>query len=101
MHLVEIFLPLTTNGGQPLSGELYETVGQQMIERFGGLTSYSRAPARGAISAPDRVVHDDIAVIEVMTEKLDKEWWAEYRAVLEKVFQQEEILIRATEIVKL
>lgn len=34
-------------------------------------------------------------VYEVMTEQLDRAWWADYRRALEVRFQQEEVVVRA------
>jgi len=60
------------------------------------MTAYTRAPAEGRWqSSDDRTVRDDIVVYEVMTEKLDRAWWNEYRGSLEKLFAQEHMLIRA------
>ena len=39
--------------------------------------------------------------MEVMVENLDPEWWGQYRHSLEREFQQERILIRATRCVTL
>jgi hypothetical protein len=35
-------------------------------------------------------------VFEVMTETLDVSWWANYRRQLEREFQQDEIVVRAS-----
>jgi hypothetical protein len=37
---------------------------------------------------------DDIAVIEIMTETIDRGWWADFRRRVEQEFDQEEIMIR-------
>ena len=47
------------------------------------------------------VDHDDIVVIEVMTDDLDSTWWAAFRSELEERLDQEEIVIRATAIERL
>jgi hypothetical protein len=36
-----------------------------------------------------------------MTERFDRAWWKKYRATLEKAFRQEEIVVRAHEIMRL
>jgi hypothetical protein len=41
-------------------------------------------------------VHDDIIVLEVMAETLDRDRWARYRRQLEHEFAQDKTLIRAT-----
>ncbi len=101
MHLVEIFLPLADNKGHPFAPELYQKLRQELTDRFGGLTAFSRAPAEGCDREGAKVRRDDIVVFEVMTEYLDRAWWDAYRRGLENSFRQDEILIRATEITKL
>lgn len=46
MHLVQILLPLYDNDGRRFPTSHYESLRAELTERFGGLTSYSRAPAR-------------------------------------------------------
>ena len=97
MHLVQILLPRVSRANQPFPQETYDTVRQELISQFGGLTAYSRAPAKGlwADEPGKAVVSDDILVYEVMTEELDRPWWTSYRAALEKRFDQDELIIRA------
>jgi hypothetical protein len=73
----------------------------ELCERFGGLTAYSRAPAKGIWAHDGERQKDDIVTVEVMADKLDENWWREFRARLEKLFGQEELIIRAHEIGKL
>ena len=96
MFLVQLLLPLYDNGGQPLARATFDRVRAELVERFGGLTAYSRAPARGLWQeAEDSVVHDDLVVYEVMCEALDRPWWARYRAALEQRLGQRELVVRA------
>lgn len=46
-------------------------------------------------------MHDDIIIYEVMAEKLDVKWWGGYRTELEKRFRQNELVVRAHEILVL
>lgn len=92
MYVVEIFLPLTDKSGEPFPAELFAAEKTRLSNAFGGLTAYSRAPAQGEWNGE----HDDIVILEVMTETLDVEWWANYRRKLEAAFHQDEVLIRAT-----
>jgi len=74
----------------------YEQVEQELTARFGGLTAYARAPAKGLWSKqPGHETRDDIVVYEVMVEPLDSSWWAAYRLDLEQRFGQEELVVRA------
>jgi hypothetical protein len=41
------------------------------------------------------VNRDDIVVLEVMVPVLDREWWHDYRKQLERLFRQDQIVVRA------
>jgi hypothetical protein len=98
MHVVEIFLPLNDNSGRPFGTEKYAAVREHLTERFGGLTAFSRSPAQGTTSDGGKTVDDEIIVFEVMAETLDAAWWRSYRLHLERVFRQDEIVVRASTI---
>lgn len=95
MHLVQILLPLYDNAGEALPASLYAAVRAELTERFGGLTAFTRAPAQGLWKDEGKTQHDDIIVLEVMTEHLDLDWWRAYRDKLETQFRQQEVVIRA------
>lgn len=101
MYLVELFLPLTTNENFEIEDGTFHEIQSELVDKFGGLTMYSRAPARGLYQTKEGVEHDDVVVIEVMTDTLDTEWWKEHRKRLETKLHQEEILIRAQEVTRL
>jgi hypothetical protein len=99
MHLVQLLLPLRDNRGAPFPPAHYDAVRAALTERFGGLTAYTRAPAEG-VWEPDRAdeaapARDDVVVYEVMVAELDRAWWADYRASLERRFAQDELVVRA------
>ena len=98
MHLVQILLPLADNAGRRFDGAAYGRVRRELSERFGGITSFTRAPAEGVWKEGDHTSHDDIVVFEVMARELDHRWWEDYRAELERRFQQETIVIRALKV---
>ena len=62
---------------------------------FGGLTAYTRAPAEGVWESGTTVRRDDIIVVEVMVDSLDRVWWSAYRGDLERLFRQDQIVVRA------
>ena len=101
MNLVQLLLPLMDHDGKPFPRSFYRQIRETLTERFGGLTAYTRAPAEGLWDQGDEVALDDIVVYEVMVADLDRAWWAEYRASLEKQFDQEELVIRAQAIERL
>jgi hypothetical protein len=89
MHLVELFVPMNARSGD--IEELMET----LARRFGGATAHIRSPADGFWHGK-ALEREPIGIIEVMTPELDRDWWRALRADLERRFDQEEILIRAT-----
>jgi len=102
MHLVQLLLPLYDNVGRPLPAERFAGVRQTLVERFGGLTTYTRAPAKGLwADDQDHVVRDDLVVYEVMVPTLERDWWAAYRAALERQWGQQELVVRAQPIERL
>ncbi len=101
MHVVEILLPLTLRDGSPQPAERFGEVRAQLVEQFGGVTAFTRAPAEGLWDDGGRVERDQIITLEVMADTLDRSWWAKYRALLEQRFEQDEIAIRATAIERL
>jgi hypothetical protein len=101
LHLVQILLPVTGNDGQPFPREQFEALGQTLFDRFGGVTVYARSPAEGFWAGGEQPARDDIVIVEVMAETLDRDWWRDKRQALERDFRQEEVVIRAQEIERL
>jgi hypothetical protein len=96
MYLVQLLLPLYDNEGRALPRELHGRVFRALTERFGGVTAFTRSPAEGAWKEPGGgTSRDELVVLEVMVERLERDWWAAYRRQLEADFKQEKILIRA------
>lgn len=96
MHVIEIFLPLKRNDGSDQSRALFGRIRGELIDRFGGLTAFTRAPAEGLWDNGKGVDRDAIVIFEVMAHEINHAWWADFRARLEAMFDQEEILIRAS-----
>ena len=91
MHLIQILLPLKDGEGRRLPAESFDRLA---TEKFGGATSFTRSPAEGRWKSGQATEHDDIAVIEVMADKVEREWWADLRRRLEHEFDQKEVVIR-------
>lgn len=99
MFAIQIFLPLRSNSGVQFSKNYFDEVSQNLIDRFGGVTAYLRAPASGSWQDDNgKVVHDEIVVYEVLADSIDEAWWKDYRLHLESNFRQEKVVIRAQEI---
>ena len=95
-NLVQIFLPRYDNAGQSFAEDEYATTRGELLERYGGLTAYQRAPARGLWKTEDGdIARDEMVIFEVMVDALDHYEWMKYRKTLERRFRQDRILIRA------
>jgi hypothetical protein len=93
--LVQIFLPLTDNNGQPFTREWYISISRELNERFGGVTIYQRAPVTGLWKEEEQdTVKDDLIIYEVMAYNMDITFWEPFKKNLEQQFSQESILIR-------
>ncbi|MFL6734071.1 MAG: hypothetical protein ACJ8EY_05190 [Sphingomicrobium sp.] len=100
--MVEIFLPLKRNDGTDQPRVLFTDVRRELLDRFGGLTAFSRVPAEGLWESGDGAVdRDSIVIFEVMTDSLDRTWWANFRRRLEEFFEQDAVVIRATALERL
>jgi hypothetical protein len=95
MVLIETLLPLRTENGEAFPAVSYDRLAQCLTERFGGVTSFARSPAEGRWKHRGATEHDEIVVIEVMAETIDRPWWSELRKRLMLEFRQEDIIIRA------
>jgi len=60
-----------------------------------------RAPGQGLWRSGNETERDNIAVVEVMAARLAPEYWRSLRERLERELSQEEIVIRAQEIIAL
>jgi hypothetical protein len=99
VHLIEILLPLSDNAGEPFPAELQAAVRDELVEHFGGVTAFTRSPAEGLWKpSGGEADRDDIVILEVMADWLDRGWWRNYRAGLERRFRQDEIVVRAREV---
>lgn len=98
MQLIQILLPLL---GDDRGRKRFAQVREELTERFGGVTLYRNAPAEGSWQSEGIVEKDIIVIVEVMTEKLDHDWWSNYRKTLEDRFEQSDVVIRAVHITRL
>ncbi|OAI82835.1 hypothetical protein AYO27_16820 [Rhizobium sp. GHKF11] len=96
-YLVEILLPVTP----AVSDRALETVRFELTNRFGGVTVHDPVPADGLWKDGRKVEQDRILLLEVMTDELDRHWWAQYRQSLETLFSQDKIIVRALSIERL
>ena len=94
-YLVQLLLPLSNNEGRPFEHDLYAATRLELTRRFGVVTTYMRAPARGLWQNDEgRVDRDDIVIFEVMLEDLERDWWRQYRESLRTRFEQDALVVR-------
>ena len=94
MVLIQVLLPTTTEASAP-NNPLRETA-RELGEAFGGLTAYTRSPAKGVWTSPEgRADEDDVIMVEVVTDRFDRSWWRQYSATLAIRFRQDAIHVRA------
>lgn len=102
MHLVQILLPRWDRWGVALPPGLYREVNDELARRFGGVTSYARAPGQGLWRDDEgRLQRDDVVVVEIMIDGVDEAWWRTYRRTLEQRFKQQELVVRALPMTRL
>ena len=102
MHLIQLLLPLHDNRKEAFPQAYFVRVREDLTNRFGGVTAFVRSPAVGVWKEDSEDLNrDEIVMFEVVTEQLDKDWWASYRKELQEKFRQEELLIWASKITRL
>jgi ketopantoate reductase len=96
MNLIQIFVP-AMEGRDVHARQKYTAIRDVLIEKFGGLTEYDKAPASGfwEKNASEAVMHDQMIIYEVQCDELDTAWWRQFRLKLEQTFEQDEVLIRS------
>ena len=96
-YLIQILLPLLDNDGHEFEAREYIQLRSELADRLGGVTAYTRAPARGVWKddATGETQRDDIVIFEVMTDTLDRAWWTGFRRHLEERFRQDTLIVRA------
>jgi hypothetical protein len=94
-------LPLYNNSGIQFEQKLYTEVRNELVDRFGGITAYTRAPVHGLWQESEQIVRGELIIYEIMVEKLEEKWWRGYREILESRFQQQSLVVRALQILLL
>ena len=99
--LIQLLLPTTfaTDAAAFDAAAALVDTRRELAAKFAGLTAYVRSPARGIWTAPDgRTEHDDVVMVEVVTETFDRPWWRGYAATLARRFRQDSMHVRAMRI---
>lgn len=66
MYLVQLLLPLADKQGNAFPDEVLRWIQVELCERFGGLTAYTRAPAKGIWTQKGGQQKEDIVIVEVI-----------------------------------
>ena len=95
--LVQLLLPTLDGKGVKVPLSKLRSLAHELSDRFGGVTSYLRAPAEGLWQPHEDAPaeKDDIVIFEVMAEDLDQAFWRSLRARLQADLAQSEIIVRA------
>jgi len=94
-HLVQILLPKETGDGRSITKDWFDGFLKDLTDKFGGVTSFLRAPGEGLWQSGGGRAKDSVAVVEVMVERIDSAFWGALRQKLERELAQKEIVIRA------
>jgi glycine/D-amino acid oxidase-like deaminating enzyme len=98
----QLILPLHDNHEQAFPTAHFNKVREDLMNRFGGVTAFLRSPAIGLWKANSADVNrDEVVMFEVLTEQVDKDWWADYRKQLQDKFRQDELLVWASDITQI
>jgi len=101
---VEIYLPLDYNDGRPIPESKYLSLQDELVDRFGGVTSNQRQfPLQGVWQSGTGTYHDRVVVFSVMNFRDEAQleslrFLERLKARLKKKFDQLEILITVTEL---
>jgi hypothetical protein len=94
--LIQLLLPCRTTQEGGTEPSPVARTREELTARFAGLTAYVRSPAKGLWTSPDgHVEHDDVIMVEIVTDVFDREWWRDYAGTLCRRFQQDAMHIRA------
>ena len=102
MYLVSYSSPsLTMTGGaSPTANFERCATSWSTVRRTHGLHPFDRR--RTVARRSERYgIRDEIVVYEVMCETVDRAWWSNYRATLERRFRQDELVIRVQQVERL
>jgi hypothetical protein len=101
---IEVYLPLDYNDGRLIPESKYVSLQQELLDRFGGVTSIQRQfPLQGVWQAGTEIYHDRVVVFSVMDFRGGSQleclrYLERLKGRLKKKFDQLEILITVAEL---
>ncbi len=102
---IEVYLPLDYNDGRPIAAAKFIPLEDELLERFGGVTSTQRLfPLRGLWQSGTQVFQDRVVVFSTMDFNAQTEfecirYLESLKTRLKRKFDQLEILITVQELV--
>lgn len=94
-HVIQLLLPLCAFDQKPLPQDLHAKVKAELMQKFGGLTTYCRLRADGEEPPMVGSVEKDRVAYEVVVREFDEVWWSCYRHALERRFDRRDVVVRA------
>jgi hypothetical protein len=101
---IEIYLPLDYNDGSSIPASKYVSLQQELLNRFGGVTSVQRQfPLQGVWQSGTTTFHDRVVVFSVMDFREETQleclrYLVRMKSRLKKKLDQLEILITVAEL---
>jgi len=101
---IDIYLPLDYNDGRPIPPSKYVALQEELLARFGGVTSVQRQfPLQGVWQSGTHVYHDRVVILSVMdfregTQLECLRYLQRLKARLKRKFDQLEILITVADL---
>lgn len=101
---IDVYLPLDYNDGRPVAESKFISLQQELLIRFGGVTSVQRQfPLQGVWQSGEQTFHDRVVVFTVMDFRAKSQleslrYLEKLKERLKKKFDQLEILITVTEL---
>jgi hypothetical protein len=100
---IDIYLPLDFNDGRPVPESRFLSLQQELLDRFGGVTSVQRQfPLQGVWQSGPAVYHDRVVMFSVMSFREETQlqclrYLERLKVRLKKRFDQLEVLITVAE----
>jgi hypothetical protein len=101
---IDVYLPLEYTDGRPFPESKYVAVQEELLNRFGGVTSVQRHfPLQGVWRSGANIYHDQVVVFSVMDFREETQleclrYLEKLKSRLKKKFDQLEILIAVAEL---
>ncbi|MCF0075275.1 hypothetical protein LZD49_32645 [Dyadobacter sp. CY261] len=102
MYLMQIFLPTRDNQGDSIPEEHFLALRDELTDRFGGVTIYTRAPVEGIWKPSENNAQvDQLVIYEVLLGSLEISYWKKVKSRLETSFMQAQIMMRYFNVVQI